>query len=134
MTTYFRNNAPVPFLDRNRGEISDLLEAAKTAEFDPNEIFRKEHGHSPLDLLKVAAMTRRGFENIIKAESISPPMNDPVFLAFTSAKFVPGVGEYFSFSDTKVSFINPETFAAQNFRAKRISEEQYTAVSKQDCH
>lgn len=123
-----RVNIPEPFIDRKRGAIAELMEAAQTAEFDPNATFRSKYGHSPFDLLKVLEAARRGFENFIKAQSISPPLDEPVFLGFTSAKTIPPIGEYFSFSGTEASFVNPETLAPQKFKAIAITAEEFAAV------
>ena len=79
-------------------------------------------------LLKVLEVKRQGFQNFVKAQSISPPLDEPVFLTFISAKIIPASGEYFSFSGTEASFINPETFAPRNLKTNGITPEEYAAV------
>lgn len=116
-----RNAAIAPFSLRKRGAVAELMEAARIAEFDPSSAFRNKYGHSPFDLLVVIEIIRIGFENFIKAESISPPLDNAVFLTFTSAKMVPAVGEYFSFSGAEASFVNPETLASQSYKTKEIT-------------
>jgi len=81
--------------------VVEIMQAAKTAEFDPGESFRTKYGHSPLDLLVIRVVRRVGFENFVEAMSISPPLDEPVFLVFTSAKMVPLIGDYFSFNGSE---------------------------------
>lgn len=103
------------------------MEAARTAEFDPNAAFRGKYRHPPFDLLVVVEIKRVGFENLIKANSISPPLDEPVFLAFTSAKSVPLVDDYFSLSGGEASFVNPETLTPKAYETRVITPEIFGA-------
>ena len=123
-----RYDTAAPLVLRKRGAVAHLLEAATAAEFDPNAVFRNKYGHSPFDLLVVVDVVRVGFENLIKAESISPPLDEPVFLSFTSAKMVPSFEDYFSYSGAKTSFWNPETLTHQSYKAREIAPDTFTSA------
>jgi hypothetical protein len=90
--------------------VVELMEAAKVADFDPNARFRVKYHQSPYDLLQVVEVLRVGFQNIIKAESISPALGEPVFLEFTSEIIIVSAGDFFSYDGTKVYFLNLDTF------------------------
>lgn len=117
-----------PLVLRERGTVTRILEAAADAEFDPNAVFRNKYGHSPFDLFLVVDVVRFGHENLIKAESISPPLDDPVFLSFTSAKMTPSIDEYFSFSGAEASFWNPETLSHRSYKAQEIAPDKFSSA------
>jgi hypothetical protein len=121
------NSRGVFFEPRKRGIVAELMDAAAIAEFDPNANFRNKYGHSPFDLVRVSELNRSGFRNFIKAESLSPALDEPVYLSFDSAKMIPSLGDYFSFNGTEVSFLNPETLRSHDFKATEITAEAFTA-------
>jgi hypothetical protein len=120
--------AAPPIICRKRGEVAEIMVAARTAGFDPNAKFTSRYDHSPFELLIVVEILRVGFRDLIKAQLISPPLDVPVFLVFTSAKFTPAIGDYFSFSEQEASFINPDTLAPQSYRAMKITPNDFAAV------
>lgn len=121
----FKNLVAARFVCRTRGTVGDIMEAAKAAHFDPSTEFRARYGRSPFDLLKILDLRRKGFDNFIKAESVSPLLDEPRFIAFTSAKFVPAVGDYFSLDANEVSFIQPDTLTPHTFKARELSPEAF---------
>lgn len=123
-----RYGTAAPLVMRKRGAVADLLEAAAAIKFDPNAAFRNKYGHSPFDLLVVVDVVRVGFKNFIKAESISPPLDDPVFLSFTSAKMIPSIENYFSFSGAEASFWNSETLTHKSYKAKEIAPDTFASA------
>jgi len=76
--------------------VLEIVGAAQQIDFDPAVKFRFAFGDSPWDLLNVIEVRRRGFENFIKAQSISPFLDEPVFISFVSAKITPVVREFFA--------------------------------------
>jgi hypothetical protein len=122
---------PKPLAERKRGLVSELFEAAQQAVFDPSAAFRQKYDHSPFDLLKVVDIIRSGFDNFIKADSLSPPLEDPVFLVFTSAKFIPVVDDYFSFTGSETSFFDKEMFVSRRFKTKVVEEDKFTSIKAQ---
>jgi len=104
------------------------MEAAQAAEFDPNAAFRERYGSSPYALLIVLEVKTVGFENLVKAESISPPLDEPMFIAFTSEKTKMLVDDYFSFNGEKVSFLNRDSLQPQTYKAKTIASEAFRAA------
>jgi hypothetical protein len=108
--------------------IEDVLAIARAAQqidFDPASKFRFAFGGSPWDLLSVVEITRRGFRNFIKARSISPCLDEPVFLAFVSAKIVPNVGDFFGFNGNEVSVLEATTLQAKRLKAHLITAAEF---------
>jgi hypothetical protein len=120
-----------PINRRTRGEVGEILEAAQAAQFDPNAGFRERFGRPPLDLLIVMQVARRGFENLVKAESLSPALDEPIFLSFTSAKFHPQVGDYFSHGDGEVFFVSAD-LTPRNFKSRLIQPEDFASHDIQE--
>jgi hypothetical protein len=116
--------APKPIVIRRLGQVRDILEWAKLAGFDPNAEFRSRYGQSPWDLLTVDRVVRVGFENRIEARSICPPLDDPIFISFTSAKFIPQVGEHISFSGSEISVLDRASFQEKRFKASTVPAAQ----------
>lgn len=108
---------------RARGATTEILEAAKTCQFDPNGEFRSKFGNSPWDLLIVVRLIKVGFENRIEARSISPLLDDPLYIAFTSSKEAPVVGNFFGFDGQEVSILDPN-FKPKRYKAKAISKSE----------
>lgn len=107
---------------RKRGVIKEIFEAVAAAELDPAALFLETYGHMPEDLLVVVGIKRRGFENLVKAHSISPPLDHPIHLSFTSQKVVPAIGEYISLHEGRVSVIFHQSLEPMTFKAKTISD------------
>lgn len=124
-----RISVPEPFIDRKRGAIAELIGAAQTAEFDLNATFRGKYGQPPFDLLKVLDTARCGFKNFIKAYSISPSLDEPLFIKFTSAKTIPNLGDYFSFSGRDAYFLNAETLSTEKYKSVAITPEEFAEVA-----
>ena len=114
-----------PIAARARGAVVEILEAAKLTGFDPNAAFRSRFGQSPWDLLVIERVARLGFENMIEARSISPSLDDTIFISFTSAKFVPSVGNYVSFDGRAISVLDRESFEPKPYKTRPISREQF---------
>ncbi|WP_133121871.1 hypothetical protein [Pleomorphomonas carboxyditropha] len=119
-------------LARKRGLVKEILEAAIAADFDPTALFRERYGHTPPDLAMVIEVRRIGFENYIKARYISPPIDEPIYLLFTSEKIAPAEGDYFSFSEGAISIICVDTLQPQRLGATLISESAFAENSKKD--
>jgi 8-oxo-dGTP pyrophosphatase MutT (NUDIX family) len=68
-------------------------------------------------LLSVTEVARRGFENFIKAQSISPYLDEPVFITFVSAKIAPAVGDFFGFNGEEVSLLET-TLQSKRLKAR----------------
>jgi hypothetical protein len=105
--------------------ILEIARAAQQIDFDPAVKFRFAFGDSPWDLLSVIEITRSGFENFIKAKSISPYLDEPVFVAFVSAKIVPAVDDYFGFNGEEVSLLETATLNPRRVKARRITAAEF---------
>jgi hypothetical protein len=101
--------------------ILEIARAAQQIDFDPAVKFRFAFGNSPWDLLSVIEVSRRGFENFIRAQSISPYLDDPVFLTFVSAKIVPMEGDFFGFNGEEVSLLEADTLQPKRLKARLIT-------------
>jgi hypothetical protein len=112
---------------RTRGATLELLSAAQGIGFDPSAKFRLSFGESPWDLLSAEKTIRRGFDNYIQAKSISPSLNEPVFVAFVSAKIAPNVDDLFGFNGEAVSFLENETLRPKRLKARSIREAEFNA-------
>ena len=133
-TSFSSKNAPHAVTERKRGITAELFEAAQMAAYDPNFDFKSKYSRIPFDLLKVLEVKRVGFENYMSAKSISPAMEGPVFLAFTSAKFTPSIGEYFNFieHEMKTSFYDFDKGAYNYFKARMIAEDLFMSVKTRE--
>ena len=100
-----RNSSVKPPAVRARGAMLEILNAAQGIAFDHGANFRSKFGEPPWDLLSVVKIVRSGVKNSIQAKSISPPLNEPVFVEFSSAKIIPEVGDFFGFNGADVSFL-----------------------------
>jgi hypothetical protein len=118
---------------RERGATIEILSSAQAIDFDPGSSFRSKFGASPWDLLTVLAVARRGFENFIEAKSISPHLDEPVLVAFTSAKIIPVVGEFFGFDGNAVSFLDRDALRERKLKAMCISRIELEAAREQDA-
>jgi len=107
--------------------ILEIARAAQEIGFDPAVKFRFRFGESPWDLLSVIMTIRRGFENVIKAKSIVPFLNEPIFVTFVSAKITPAEGEYFGFNGEEVSILEPDTLEPKRLKARLITEAEFGA-------
>ncbi len=129
-TTFSRNNATHAVTERKRGITAELFEASKMADFDPNSNFKSKYNKFPFDLLRVLEVARVGLETYLYAKSISPALEEPVFLAFTSAKFEPRIGEYFNLNEGAMEalFYDPEKESYKSFKFRLITEDKFTSV------
>jgi hypothetical protein len=112
---------------RSMDGILEIAKAAQQIDFDPAVKFRFAFGDSPWDMLSVIEIVRRGFENFIKAQSISPYFDEPVFVAFISAKIVPEVGDYFGFNGEEVSALETDTLSPRRVKARRITAQEFAS-------
>ena len=110
---------------RSMEGILEIARAAQQIDFDPAVKFRFAFGDLPWDLLSVIEITRSGFENFIKAKSISPYLDEPVFVAFVSAKIVPAVDDYFGFNGEEVSLLETATLNPRRVKARRITAAEF---------
>ncbi len=105
--------------------VLEIARAAQQIDFDPAVNFRFAFGDSPWDLLRVIEVSRRGFENSGKTQSISPFLDEPVFVSFVSAKIAPVVGEFFSFNGEEVSLLEAGTLQQKRLKARLIREAEF---------
>jgi hypothetical protein len=105
--------------------VLEIARAAQQIDFDPAAKFRFAFGDSPWDLLSVIEVSRRGFENFVKAQSISPFLDEPVFVSFVSAKITPVVGEFFGFNGEEVSLLEADTLQQKRLKARLISGAEF---------
>jgi len=105
--------------------VLEIARAAQQIDFDPAVKFRFAFGDSPWDLLSFIEVSRRGFENFVKAQSISPFLDEPVFVSFVSAKITPAVGEYFGFNGEEISLLETDTLQQKRLKARLISEGEF---------
>jgi hypothetical protein len=105
--------------------VLEIARAAQQIDFDPAVKFRFAFGGSPWDLLSVIEVSRRGFENFIKAQSISPYLDEPVFVTFVSAKIAPVVGEFFGFNGEEVSLLEADTLQPKRLEARLITAAEF---------
>lgn len=119
-----------PLEERKLGQVLEILEAARRADFDPNHSFRTKHGYSPWDLLQVTETFRVGFENFIKAKSIAPRLDEPVYLRFTSARIVPSEGDWFSLDENgeTVAIFDRECLESHKFKSTMLESEEYESA------
>jgi hypothetical protein len=116
-----------PIEERKLGHVMEILEAARCASFDPNSAFRTKYGYSPWDLLEVTETFRVGFDNFVKARSIAPPLDEPVFLRFTSARIASAVGDHFSLDEAgeNVSVVDRERLESHRLKSTILRREEY---------
>jgi len=110
---------------RKRGQIAEILAAAKTAGLDPIAAFRSRYRDARPSLYTVLEVERKGFENRVEAELITAAAGELLFLAFTSANFVSQVGEYFSFDGAESSFVDQNTLVPVKFKTRKITVEEF---------
>jgi hypothetical protein len=122
--TRFQPSSKVPRARAMEG-VLEIARAAQQIDFDPAVKFRFAFGGSPWDLLSVIEVSRRGFENFIKAQSISPYLDEPVFVTFVSAKIAPVVGEFFGFNGEEVSLLEADTLQPKRLEARLITEAEF---------
>jgi hypothetical protein len=103
----------------------ELLEASAIAGIDSNRRFEEKYGTQPPDLLAVLSAFKIGLESYVQAESVSPPLTDPVYLSFTSAAYEPRAGEFLSVAENQVSFLDPMTAEPRTCKAKLISGDDW---------
>ena len=110
---------------RTLESILEIARAARQIDFDPASKFRFAFGDSPWDLLSVIDLARRGFENFIKARSISPYLDEPVFITFVSAKIAPAIGDFFGFNGEEVSLLEADTLQPKRLKARQITAAEF---------
>jgi hypothetical protein len=115
---------------RSMDGVVEIAKAAQQIDFDPAVKFRFAFGGSPWDLLSVIETARRGFETFIKAQSISPYMDEPVFITFVSAKIVSEVGDYFGFNGEEVSVLETATLSPRRVKARRITAGEFASFQQ----
>ena len=123
-TSGFDTPSKVPRV-RSMESVLEIAKAARQIDFDPVSKFRFAFGDTPWDLLNVIEVSRRGFENFIRAQSISPPLSELVFVAFVSAKITPVVGEFFGFNGEEVSLLDRGTLQPKRLKARSITHEEF---------
>ena len=106
---------------RTMASVLEIARAARQIDFDPALKFRLAFGDSPWDLLSVITVSRRGFENFLKAQSISPHLDEPVFVSYVSAKIAPVAGEFFGFNGKEVSLLDAATLQPNRVKARVIT-------------
>jgi hypothetical protein len=120
----FEMSSKVP-RGRTLESILEIARAARQIDFDPASKFRFAFGDSPWDLLSVIDLARRGFENFIKARSISPYLDEPVFITFVSAKIAPAIGDFFGFDGEEVSLLEADTLQPKRLKARLIAAAEF---------
>jgi hypothetical protein len=123
-TSGFDTSSKVPRA-RTIESVLEIARAARQIDFDPASKFRFAFGDSPWEILSITEVTRRGFENFIKAQSISPYLDEPVFITFVSAKVTPAAGEFFGFNGEEVSLLETQTLQPKRLKARRITETDF---------
>lgn len=103
----------------------EIVKAARQLDFDPAVKFRFAFGDSPWDLLSVMGVGRYGFENCVKAHSISPLLDEPLYLAFVSAKIIPAVGDFFGFNGESVSVLERDSLQPKKLKARLIKKAEF---------
>ena len=76
----------------------------------------------------VIRIARIGFENAIEARSISPLLEEAIFVSFTSSKEIPSIGDFFGFDGEEVSILNPDQFKPKRYKASKISQAEFDVV------
>ena len=119
-----------PIERRPRGAVQEILEDAVAAGFDPNGAFRSEYGYSPWDLLEVVETFRVGHDNYVAAESLSPPVEEKVYLSFTSGRIVPVVGDLFSLDDAResIAVFDFDCLEVQRFNVAVLGQDNYESA------
>ena len=105
-----------PFQTRKLGVVTEISEALRAAEVDPFSDFRQLYGRHPLDLLQVVRVFRIGFENFIEAKYIFPMQKGIESISFTSARYQPEKGDFFSIDESHVYFREP----SKPFRFRKL--------------
>jgi hypothetical protein len=115
---------------RTTKDVLEIVKAAQQLDFDPAVKFRFSFGDSPWDLLCVESIRRSGFENRVEARSISPLLDQPLYLAFVSAKIVPVVGDFFGFDGESVSVLEAGSLQPKRLKARLIEEVEFSIGPK----
>lgn len=105
-----------------------MLDMIKAARFDPAETFRSKYGDHPWDLLKVLAAVKIGWDIFVEAESISPPLDDKVYVSFTSSKVTLSPGDIIGFEGAEVSILDATSLKSKKLKAKEISQETFLSA------
>jgi hypothetical protein len=130
-TNSTRENAPQPISQRARGAIIEILEAASVTGFDPNAEFRSKFGRPPWDLMIVDKVVRLGFENVMRVKSLSPSVDKPLFVSFTSAKTIPCAGDYISLDDDTIAILDKDSFELKKYQARTVSKAEFDSSESQ---
>jgi hypothetical protein len=105
--------------------VLEVARAAREVELDPASKFRSAFGEPPWDLLSIDMVIRRGFENFIKARSLSPWLDEAVFIAFISAKVAPMIGDYLGFNGEEVSILDTTSLQPKRLKARLIKSAEF---------
>jgi hypothetical protein len=111
---------------RTMENVLEIARAAQQIDFDPASKFRLAFGDSPWDLLSVVQVVSRGFDHFIKAQSISPHLDEPVFVTFVSAKITPVAGDFFGFKGEEVSLLEAATLDPKRLKARVITAAEFS--------
>jgi hypothetical protein len=123
-TSGFDASSKVP-RTRTLESVLQIAKAARQIDFDPASKFRFAFGDSPWDLLSVIEVIRCGFENFIKARSISPYLDEAVFVAFVSAKLLPAIGDYFGFNGHEISPLDTVSLEPKRLKARLLTAAEF---------
>jgi hypothetical protein len=110
---------------RTLTSILEIARAARQIDFDPVSKFRFSFGDAPRDLLSIIDLAKCDFENFVKARSISPYLEEPVFIMFTSAKITPAIGGIFEFNGEEISLLDPDTLQPKRLKGRSITEVEF---------
>ncbi len=108
-------------------ELLSYARGMKGIDFDPSANFRSRFGSSSWAILSVLRIVRRGFENYIVAKSLSPVLDEAVFVAFTSAFKIATVGDYFGFNGEEVSFLVTNLLIPKQMKARFVSVSEFVS-------
>jgi hypothetical protein len=118
---------PRPITPRPREAVTEILAAADVVGFDPSANFRARFGQLPWHLLAIVETMRVGLEIVVQAKSISPMLDEPVFIIFTSAKEAPLIGDFMSFYGGEVSILS-RRLQPKRYKAREISKAEFDSL------
>jgi hypothetical protein len=122
---------PHPIHVRKRGEIDQIATSLAQARRDPRRDFFDLHGEYPPDLLRILEVRRVGFENFLKAYSVSLGESAVRYLHFTSAKLTPQVGEFVSVGSGYMSVFDASAGQQRKFKLSMLDSARWESLAGQ---
>lgn len=111
----------VGFARRSFVEIEEILDFLREAKIDPRSLHAQKYGQDPESVCRTASIKRSGFLNALQAVELVGGHEENIYIKFTSANYIPNVGEIFSTDGQTISFPDSN----KRFKADFISSIEF---------